>query len=180
MECQGNIENCSAAQLIANAGSVVEGRSAAESGAQLIVDWDCTKDNDTTNCGDIQPGIGKLFPRFERASQLTLGIGLAVGALLVLVSLYFRVLPRAVSVEAWLLSLGFAAGASACAFWEPLAQFLTEHGDGEPIALVQGESVWPTVLLRGLGIVLATYLSWRAQRASAITSPGSLTSLDWR
>jgi hypothetical protein len=31
--------------------------------------------------------------------------------------------------------------------------------------VVQGESVWPTVLLRGLGIVLATYLSWRAQRS---------------
>ncbi len=161
--CPGNSENCSAAQLLATTGSVMEGRSAAEFWPQGFADWDC-RNEDATNCGDIQPRTGKLFPRFERSSQLTLGLSLAGGALFVLVTLYLRVLPRAMSVEAWLISLGLAAGASACAFWEPLAQFLTEHGNGEPIALFQGVSVWPTVLLRGLGIVMAIYLIWRAQR----------------
>jgi len=94
-----------------------------------------------------------------------LGIGLAIGAMIILVSLYLRVLPSSVSIEAWLASLGLAGGALACAFWEPLAQFLTEHGNGEPIALLQGVSVWPTVLLRSLGIVLAIYLTWQAQRS---------------
>ena len=85
--------------------------------------------------------------------------------MIILVSLYLRVLPSSVSIEAWLASLGLAGGALACAFWEPLAQFLTEHGNGEPIALLQGVSVWPTVLLRSLGIVLAIYLTWQAQRS---------------
>jgi hypothetical protein len=163
-QCPGNID-CKVPKLIAGAGSVVEGRSAVESGSQTITDWDCRKDADSTNCGDIQPGLGKLYPRFERSRQLTLGIGLAGGALLVLAALYVRILSKQASVEAWLVASGLAAAAAACAFWESLAQFLTEHGDGEPIALFQGVSVWPTVLLRGLGIVLAIYLVWRAQRS---------------
>ena len=98
----------------------------------------CKKNQDKTNCGDIQPAVGKLFPRFEKGDQRTLGIGLAIGAIIILVSLYLRVLPSSVSIEAWLASLGLAGGALACAFWEPLAQFLTEHGNREPIALLQG------------------------------------------
>jgi len=162
--CPGNIENCGAGQLIATSGTVVEGRSAAKSGTQAADGWDCRKDVDATNCGDIQPGTGKPFPRFERGSRLALEIGLAGGALLLLALLYLKVLPRAVFVEAWLLALLLAAGATACTFWEPLAQFLTERGNGEPIALFQGVSVWPVVLLRGFCIVLGVYLIWRAQQ----------------
>ncbi len=161
--CEGNAEDCHA-PLIASAGGVVEGRSAVVAAAQTIAAWDCRKDSDSTNCGDIQPAIGKLFPRFQRSSRNILGIGLAGSALLILGLLYLRILPRASSVEAWLLSLVLAIGAAACVFWEPLAQFLTEHGHGEPIALFRGVSVWPTVLLRGVGIVLALYLIWRAQQ----------------
>jgi hypothetical protein len=162
-DCGDRIENCNGPRLIASAGNVMEGRSAAKSGTDT--DWDCGKDADATNCGDIQPPFGRLFPRFERSSELTLGIGLAAGALLVLAFLYLRMLPREVSVEAWLAAVALAMAASACIFWEPLAQFLTEHGDGEPLALFQGVSIWPTALLRGFGIVLAIYFCWRSQRS---------------
>jgi hypothetical protein len=161
--CGDTIEKCNGPRLIASAANVVEGRSAARSGTRT--DWDCEKDADATNCGDIQPPTGKLFPRFERSSGLTLGIGLAGGALLILASLCLRMLPREASVEAWLAALALAMAASACIFWEPLAQFLTEHGNGEPLAFFQGVSIWPTVLLRGFGIVLAIYFCWRAQRS---------------
>jgi hypothetical protein len=160
--CGDKIE-CNGPRLIASSGNVVEGRSAARSGTHP--DWDCEKDADATNCGDIQPPSIKLFPRFERSSELILGIGLAGGALLILASLCLRMLPREASVEAWLAAVALAMAASACIFWEPLAQFLTEHGDGEPLALFQGVSIWPTVLLRGFGIVLAIYFCWRAQRS---------------
>jgi hypothetical protein len=161
-DCGDRIENCKGPRLIASAGNVVEGRSAAKSGTDT--DWDCGKDADATNCGDIQPPFGRLFPLFERSSELTLGIGLAAGALLVLAFLYLRMLPREASVEAWLAAVALAMAASACIFWEPLAQFLTEHGDGEPLALFQGVSIWPTALLRSCGIVLAIYFCWRSQR----------------
>ena len=59
--------------------------------------------------------------------------------------------------------LGLVVGALACAYWEPVAQFLTENGKGAPIAILEGVSVWPTVLLRIMGIILSLYFIWRAQ-----------------
>jgi hypothetical protein len=53
----------------------------------------------------------------------------------------------------------------ACVFWVPLAQLLTDRGNGEPVALLQGISVWPVVLVRGLGILLAIYLTFMVQRS---------------
>jgi hypothetical protein len=35
--------------------------------------------------------------------------------------------------------------------------------NGEPIAMLEGVSVWPTVLLRVLGIILTGYFIWRAK-----------------
>jgi hypothetical protein len=44
-----------------------------------------------------------------------------------------------------------------------IALFLTENGNGEPIAMLHGMSVWSTVALRSLGIILTIYVIWRAQ-----------------
>jgi hypothetical protein len=84
---------------------------------------------------------------------------------LILVLLHLGILPPSVCIEARLISLVLAAAALACAFWVPLGQLLTESGNGEPVRLLQGVSVWPAVLLRGLGILLAIYLTFRIQRS---------------
>jgi len=52
--------------------------------------------------------------------------------------------------------------AAACYNWERFAAWLTQYGEGEPIELMQGVSVWPTILLRSLSIILSIYLLWRA------------------
>ena len=63
-----------------------------------------------------------------------------------------------------IVALITGAAAAVCYNWEWLANWLTENGDGEPMVLLQGVSVWPTVLLRVLGVVLSVYLLWRAWR----------------
>ena len=81
-------------------------------------------------------------------------MSLAVGALVGVVALAFRYVREHAFVEVVLLILGLGVGALICAYWEPIAQYLTENGKGEPIAMADGVSVWPTILLRSLGIIL--------------------------
>lgn len=114
--------NCNAAQLIAAATGILEGRSSAQSEAPKTAIVGCKKSGDSTNCGDIQPAPDKLFPQFEKRSQLFLGISLACSATLILLLLHLRILPRSVCIEARLVSLVLAAAALACVFWVPLAQ----------------------------------------------------------
>lgn len=61
--------------------------------------------------------------------------------------------------------LGLGAGSLICFHWEVVAQFLTEKGNGEPLVMLEGVSAWPTILLRGVGIVLSLYFVWRVLRS---------------
>jgi hypothetical protein len=49
-------------------------------------------------------------------------------------------------------------------FWQPLGGFLTWRGAGEPIALTQGVSLWPSISIRILAIFASLYLIRRALR----------------
>jgi hypothetical protein len=117
---------------------------------------------DIASCEDIQPPNEDLYPKpggLERIAWT-----LAGAALLLLLSLCIRRVRESASVEIGLLGLLSGAVAAACYNWEAFARWLTEDGTGEPIALLQGISVWPTVLLRALSAVLSIYLLWRAWR----------------
>jgi hypothetical protein len=69
--------------------------------------------------------------------------------------------PEDTHVEVWLVAIGLTVGALTCALWEPFAQLVTSYGEGEPIAMLEGISVWPTVLLRLLSIILGWYFIFR-------------------
>jgi hypothetical protein len=127
--------------------------------------------------------IERLFPTYAEGSRRQLATSLSLGALLLsLVALFvFRYMrkhdmlkhepisarraPNASKairlVEIVLLILGLGAGALLCVFWEPIGQYLTETGNGEPIALLDGISVWPTIALRSFGITLSIYFFLR-------------------
>jgi hypothetical protein len=90
-------------------------------------------------------------------------VGLALLAVFVWAALYFRKVPEGARVEVWLVVLGLGLAALTCYLWGGIALIFTRHGNGEPIAMLQGVSVWPTVLLRILGIIVAVYFIWRAQ-----------------
>jgi hypothetical protein len=108
--------------------------------------------------GPYPKAIEKLFPTFEET-----GLNLAVGVLFGLGLLCAPKVRRSAGVVVCLVVLALGTGALACANWERFAPILTEHGEGEPIVMLQGVSVWPTVLLRILGIILAGYFIWRVQ-----------------
>jgi hypothetical protein len=49
--------------------------------------------------------------------------------------------------------------------WRRAAEFLTKRGEGEPIALLQGVSTWPTELMRVVAFVLSVWFILRGWRA---------------
>src|SRR5208282_2605911 len=49
--------------------------------------------------------------------------------------------------------------------WPLLAEWLTENGNGEPMALFEGISLWPTILLRALGAGLTFWLICYTRRS---------------
>lgn len=128
---------------------------------------ECWRENDPAICGYIQPvdseqkqtnaprTMDTLYPTFEQSSSRRLAWGFAIGAGLFLFSLIFHSIRKNAAFEVLLVSLSLGVAAWMCSDWEWIAQNLTEHGKGEPIAMLDGISLWPTVLLRAFGIVLA-------------------------
>ena len=129
---------------------------------------ECTRE--LSSCDAIQPAIDALFPRFELQrvfglkGETVFAAVLAMAALLVLSALGIEGVRKHSGVEIRLAGFILFGGAFVCAFWTQIATSLTGGGEGEPIALLQGVSVWPTVLLRALSVVLSIYLLWRAWR----------------
>ena len=118
--------------------------------------------NDLLSCGDIQPPKEALFPKpvgLERIAR-----SLAGATLLSLLTLCIRRVRERAGVEVGLVGLMIGAAAAVCYNWERFAAWLTEYGEGEPIELMQGVSIWPIVLLRALSTVLSIFLLWRAWR----------------
>ena len=117
-------------------------------------------ENDLLSCGDIQPPKEVLFPKLVGLKLIAWT--LAGATLLILLTLCIRRVRARASVEVGLVGLIIGTAAAACYNWERFAAWLTQYGEGEPIELMQGVSVWPTILLRSLSIVLSIYLLWRA------------------
>jgi hypothetical protein len=155
-----------------------EGRSVS------TINWPlCREINGVKRCGNIQPldpdeleqhpkpsdpkVIEKPFPALGEESSGQLAVGLAICALLGALALGFNAVRKHALVEMILLSLCLGAAAVACLNWETVGQYLTSDengGLGEPVAIMDGISAWPTVFLRGLGLVLSAYFIYRMLR----------------
>lgn len=149
---------------IAAVGLLMQGRSEAngeavefaKSCAENPHRWDCT-------INQLQPDDEKLFPTFDEDGRRLLVRGLAAGAFLGLILLWFGKIPVNARFESSIVTAGLSVGALTAYYWTEFAEFVTSHGEGEPIAILEGVSVWPTVLLRLLGIIVSVYFIWRAQ-----------------
>jgi hypothetical protein len=119
-------------------------------------------DRDLLPCDDIQLPVEDLYSKPQGLNSIVMT--LAGSALLVLLTLCLPRVRKNAAAEIALLGLALGAAAAACYSWTMFAGWLTENGDGEPLALLEGISVWPTVLLRTLSIVLCGYLLFRAWR----------------
>jgi hypothetical protein len=75
----------------------------------------------------------------------------------------YRLWARRVGVAFILLST-LAVWALVVLDWPHAAPWLTEYGNGEPMSVFEGVSVWPTIALRGFGALLALFFIWYTLR----------------
>ena len=130
--------------------------------------------SDILECASVMPQIAPLYPAFKAGSLPSAGL---LGAILLFgvflssrtlrqlcfaQSSYPNASPRQNSVRSvWLILLGLLAlvvSFGLCTAWSAVAGFLTQHGVGEPMALFEGVSVWPTILLRAASFGLCIWL----------------------
>jgi hypothetical protein len=130
--------------------------------------------DDILECDAIMPQPADLFPTLKSeafVSASILGAILLLGAALSSRTLRQLCFAQPAGVDGcqlpaparsvWLAVLAGAALSASfvlCAAWPGLADFLTQHGMGEPMALFEGVSVWPTILLRAASFVLSLWL----------------------
>jgi hypothetical protein len=136
----------------------------------------CLDSNSNIPCGNIQPGdadelarhrspterkpVEKPFPTFVGKGGISLAVMFFAGAVVAVLAFWKNWVPN------WRLEFGFVAfscvvASAACFYWVPLARWLTDDGNGEPITLLDGTSLWPTVLLRILSSILAVYFIFK-------------------
>jgi hypothetical protein len=130
--------------------------------------------SDILKCDTIMPQIATLYPEFKSGSLASSGL---LGAILLFgVFLSSRTLrqlcfARQGHATAWygvssagsislvvVGLLGLVVSFGLCTAWPAIAGFLTQHGVGEPMALFEGVSVWPTILLRAVSLGACVWL----------------------
>ncbi|MCI0736185.1 MAG: hypothetical protein L0Y50_07930 [Beijerinckiaceae bacterium] len=118
---------------------------------------------DPVKCKAIHPGSPPLFRQPPKSSNVYAGGIICAVVVLLLAMLFFRnVRTAALPVILVVVLVGIAAAISFL-WWRDIAVWLTGNGDGEPLTL-DGASMWPTIVLRALGIVLSIGLLWQAFR----------------
>jgi hypothetical protein len=135
-------------------------------------------------CSDVHPQPSRMYPDPAPSSirlvfRLLIGgfllVGLVTGRWGQLASWIARgthagnpAVMRAGIVAALLAlsaALLFHLDARIAPMWYEGAEFLTQRGSGEPIALFQGISVWPTELIRAVALGLTIWFIFRGWRA---------------
>ena len=128
---------------------------------------------DFWTCEDIRPPTESLFPQLHDWSATFWSVSALLGAAAAASALFgSRRLRRAILSPAntvgtglWralfvgaLFAATFAGAAVFCYVWPTLGEHLTEYGQGEPILLLEGASIWPTILLRLFVVALCVWL----------------------
>jgi hypothetical protein len=126
---------------------------------------------DIMSCPSVQPPVKELFSEITAGSFIS--VSLLVASLAVAVPMSSRRVRRACfagksrSVTRRLapviivLATALVGAFVLCAFWPKIADWLTQYGSGEPILFFEGISVWPTILLRAVGLGLCIWLICR-------------------
>lgn len=111
----------------------------------------------------VQPDPPNAFPELPYEERVFIVSLLAAGGCALLALAYGLQRKRngaqraGVSTDAYLVGVILLMAAFVAGFWKQAAFWLTESGAGEPIAWSDGVSVWPTIAIRLLAIILC----WR-------------------
>jgi hypothetical protein len=112
------------------------------------------------DCRTIRTAGDRMFPEIRPGILPHLGATLMLGTILAATGLGYaavlagpyarerRSMRRTRIVHGSVVLIAVTAAALLCAFWNTLAAWATGHGEGEPMVLIAGISVWPTVLIR--------------------------------
>jgi hypothetical protein len=151
---------------------------------------------DFVKYASIDPHVAKLYPEFTPGARFGIFlIPIALfGALLSLPSVRRVCFPKIAATDAWgrmeasgqartsgqtkiqpglkwvipLLVAALVAWAIITLFWWKTAPWLTEYGNGDPMQLFEGISIWPTIALRVFGGMLSLFLIWWTLRSLEI------------
>ncbi|MCI0467280.1 MAG: hypothetical protein L0Y57_09805 [Beijerinckiaceae bacterium] len=115
------------------------------------------------DCKVIHAGPPPLFRQPPKSGNLYIGWTILAITILFLVTLFFRGVRMAALPIILVLALAGFSAAIISFWWQEVAAWLTDNGEGEPLTL-DGASMWPTIILRALGIILSIGLLWQAFR----------------
>jgi hypothetical protein len=141
---------------------------------------------DVVKCSYIRPPVGPLYTDFSSSarfgvvwSPLLLGLLFSLPGMRKVWSYPISGGNRwAALVAPALLFLGFLVPWVLLILdWPHRAGWLTEEGNGEPMSLFEGISIWPTVALSCIGIVLSLFLIWYTLRSLEINDDETATDL---
>ncbi|MCI0349470.1 MAG: hypothetical protein L0Z53_08595, partial [Acidobacteriales bacterium] len=118
---------------------------------------------DPMKCNAIHPSSPPLFRTPPKASAEWTGWTILFVALLLCTTLVSRKARTAALPVVLVVALVGIITAVCFLWWQEFAAWLTANGEGEPLTL-DGASMWPTIILRALGIVLSVGLLWQAFR----------------
>jgi len=129
---------------------------------------------DILNYRSVHPAVAALFPL--PGSGALVGAGLLLTALLLTALFssskirqlcfpnfalrsqsrpYFQ--PR-IGPLVLLLLAALIVSLGLCALWPSIGRFLTQYRFGEPMALLEGISIWPTIAIRAIGFVFSVWM----------------------
>lgn len=130
----------------------------------------CVQERDLAGCADVHPAGSRRYTMLSGSVFRNGVLLLLVGVVVLLLAKGFGThVNHWVRVRAWRplsliaadLALVLVIAFYGQPLWRVLAEYLTEHGGGEPVSFVQGISIWPSEAIRLLAAALSIgFLFW--------------------
>jgi hypothetical protein len=141
---------------------------------------------DMVKCSYVRPAVAELYPEFEPSARYGVFLSpLLLGLLFILPGIRKASFYKIGQCKRWdlappllLLAGCFVIWRLLILDWPVIAKLLTERGNGEPMSLLEGISIWPAVALSGFGIVLSLFLIWYTLRILDINTDETKKNLD--
>ncbi len=157
-------------------------KGSAQTGGAPVLDVQGQSSDISNECNQ-EEGREYLYPRYKSNSRHFFVLGVALLACAAAAALRTAWVRKVAKIEVCIIYAALLLGVGISTNWYGFASWLTEDGEGEPFILLGGVSIWPTVLLRIIAIVVAVYFiwlsySWLAQNLVDISHSNGLVPTD--
>lgn len=121
----------------------------------------------------VQPEAQALYPQFAHRTRADVFVILILSGV-ALIGIWARKLLWPYLTTTWIgLAFCLFTAAGVAWFWNDLGVWATDSGLGEPVAGLDGVSVWPTIAIRAFGAVIALCLmvdAWFGLQRNLLTT----------